>query len=247
MTSCPTNAVTVSSRRDDVPETPPPRRPTGWQQVGGLAGLAYSSVPSVTFVLVNSMAGLKTGIGAAVGAGIALAVTRWIRKQPLRPALSGFVGVAISSFIAYRTGSAKDYFLPDIWLSLACFAALTLSIAIRRPLVGVAWSALNRAPPAWRYDRRSRRRFDLASATLAAGFGARFVVQHWLYQHDLPGWMAFAKIAMNYPLWALALVVIVWAVRRSDDSHQTAERNDRRPHGLLRVRTRRTRRRPGRR
>jgi hypothetical protein len=30
------------------------------------------------------------------------------------------------------------------------------------------------------------------------------------------GWLTVSKIAMNYPLWAAALVVIVWAVRGAD-------------------------------
>jgi hypothetical protein len=28
--------------------------------------------------------------------------------------------------------------------------------------------------------------------------------------------MAVAKITMNYPLWAIVLLVVVWATRRSD-------------------------------
>ncbi|MBB5157347.1 hypothetical protein BJ970_004881 [Saccharopolyspora phatthalungensis] len=32
---------------------------------------------------------------------------------------------------------------------------------------------------------------------------------------DATGWLAFAKIAMGTPLTALALLVVVWAFRRS--------------------------------
>src|SRR5690606_41960071 len=35
-------------------------------------------------------------------------------------------------------------------------------------------------------------------------------------EEDLTGWLAVAKISMGFPLFALALLVIVWAVRRSD-------------------------------
>ena len=47
-------------------------------------------------------------------------------------------------------------------------------------------------------------------------FGARFVVQRWLYDEDSVGWLAFARLSMGYPLMAIALVATVWAVRRSD-------------------------------
>ncbi len=46
-------------------------------------------------------------------------------------------------------------------------------------------------------------------------FFGRFVVQRWLYDQDQTGWLAFARIAMGYPLTALALIVTVWAVGRA--------------------------------
>jgi uncharacterized protein DUF3159 len=47
-------------------------------------------------------------------------------------------------------------------------------------------------------------------------FGARFVVQHWLYVANEVGWLAVARIAMGWPLTALAALVTIWAVRRAD-------------------------------
>ena len=66
------------------------------------------------------------------------------------------------------------------------------------------------------HDRSSLRRYDLATAVLAAVFAARFLVLQRLYENNEVGWLTVAKIAMNYPLWAVALVVIVGAVRRAD-------------------------------
>jgi hypothetical protein len=59
--------------------------------------------------------------------------------------------------------------------------------------------------------------YDVATLALVAVFAARFVVQNWLYGQDATGWLAFARIAMGYPLTAVALVVVVWAVRRASD------------------------------
>ena len=50
---------------------------------------------------------------------------------------------------------------------------------------------------------------------MTAVFTARFVVQFWLYDEQSVAWLALARIAMGYPLTALALVVVVWAVRTS--------------------------------
>ncbi|WP_208758399.1 DUF3159 domain-containing protein [Micromonospora violae] len=118
--------------------------------------------------------------------------------------------------LAARSGEARDFFLADIWWYGVAAIILTLSILVRRPLVGVIWSAMKGAGLWWRHDGPSRRRYDIATAVLAAVFAARFVVLHGLYAQNEVGWLTFSKIAMNYPLWALALVVIVWAVRRAD-------------------------------
>ncbi|MEU4325460.1 DUF3159 domain-containing protein [Nonomuraea dietziae] len=178
--------------------------------------LLLSSLPVAVFVMVEAAAGLTAGVCCALGAALALTVARAVRRQPLRPAIGAFIGVAIASFIAYRTGGAGGYFLAGIWWSLACCCVLLLSMVVRRPLVGVVWSVMNRAPPAWRADRPSVTGYDLATGALAAVFAARFVVQRWLYTEDQTGWLAVAKVVMGYPLWAFALAVAFWAVRRSE-------------------------------
>ncbi|GHF64924.1 hypothetical protein FHX82_006185 [Amycolatopsis bartoniae] len=203
-------AGTDEHKTEDKPE------PTLLEQMGGVSGLLYSSVPIAVFVLVNAFFGLQAGIWSAVGSAVAITVLRLVRREPLQPAISGLFGVAIAAFIAYRTGSAKGFFLFGIWASLVYGAAFLLSIVVRWPLVGVIWNVVNGTGTDWRRDKPSRFGYDLATLALAVVFGARFVVQRWLYDSDHTGWLAFAKIAMGYPLYALALLVVVWAVRRSD-------------------------------
>lgn len=190
--------------------------PTLLEQMGGVSGLIYSSVPVVVFVLANALYGLSAGIWSALGSAVVITVLRVVRKEPLQPAVSGFFGVAIAAFIAYRTGSAKGFFLFGIWSSLVYSCLSVASILLRWPLAGVIWNFLNGTGTGWRKDKPSLLGYDVATLALAAVFGARFVVQRWLYEADYTGWLAFAKIVMGYPLYALALLVVVWAVRRSD-------------------------------
>lgn len=192
------------------------RNQTLLEQMGGVSGLAYSSLPVVVFVLVNAAFGLMPAIWSALGGAVLITVWRVVRKDPVQPAISGFFGVAIAAFIAYQTGSAKGYFLFGIWASAVYFGGLVLSVLARWPLAGVVWNYLNGTGMDWRSDKPSRRYYDIATLALAAVFAARFVVQHYLYAEDFTGWLAAAKIGMGYPLYALALLVVVWAVRRSD-------------------------------
>ncbi|TQR84389.1 DUF3159 domain-containing protein [Mycobacterium hodleri] len=192
------------------------RKPTVLQQAGGVPGLIYASVPSVVFVVAEAVTGLRTATALAVGAGAGIALLRLLRKEPLQPAVSGLVGVAISAFIAYQSGDAKDYFLVGIWGSLVFAVVFFASVLVRWPLVGVIWGAMSGGGQAWRADGSARMGYDVATLALVATFAARFVVQNWLYDLDATGWLAFARIAMGYPLSGVALVVVVWAVRRAD-------------------------------
>jgi hypothetical protein len=191
------------------------KRPTFLEQAGGLSGLFQSSLPPVLLVLIHPW-GIYPAIGCAVGVCVAVALLRAIRRQSLRPAVGGLIGVAISTAVAARTGEARDFFLPSLWLYAIAFVLLTASILLRWPLVGVICSLMRGAAMRWRADRPSRSGYAVATAFVAAVFAARFVVQHWFYVRDDMGWLTFSKIAMNYPLWALALLVVFWAVRRSD-------------------------------
>jgi hypothetical protein len=203
--------------------------PTVLERMGGVSGLVYAGVPTIAYVIVNAIAGLTAAVVVAVGTGAGLIVMRLLRKEPLQPAVSGLLGVVVAALIAYYTGSAENYFLPGIWLSLAMTAVFTASLVVRRPLIGVAWNLMRSAgpDPAWRSDKTVLHAFDMATLAFAAVFAARFVVQDSLYDAGSAGWLAFARIAMGYPLLALALLVVYWAVRRANRRRVDDEANER--------------------
>jgi hypothetical protein len=186
------------------------------EQLGGISGLIYSAVPVLIFVLVNSIFGLMPGIWAALGVAVGITVLRLVRREALQPAISGLFGVGVAAFIAYRTGSAKGFFLFGIWTSLIYCGIFLVSAVVRWPLAGVLWATLNGTGNGWRKDRLARRYYDIATLVWILVFGARFVVQRWLYDANQVGWLAFAKISMGAPLVALALLVTIWAVRKAD-------------------------------
>ncbi|MEV6768667.1 DUF3159 domain-containing protein [Nocardia sp. NPDC051030] len=183
--------------------------------MGGFSGLIYSSLPVLVFVPVNSLRGLTTAIWAALGVATAILVWRLVRKGPVQPAISGFLGVGVCAFIAYRMGEAKGFFLFGIYASLVYAGAFLLSLVVRWPLAGVIWGVLNGHGTEWRSDRRAMRLYDIATAVWAVVFGARYVVQNHLYASDSTGLLAVARLAMGWPLTGVALVVTVWAVRRA--------------------------------
>ncbi len=194
-------------------------------QMGGVSGLIYSSLPVLVFVPVSSLLGLKPAIGAALGVAAAVLIWRLARRETAQPAISGFIGVGICVLIAYLMGESKGYFLLGIWSSLLWASVFGLSVLIRRPVVGYAWGWFNRDGRDWRGVRKAVLAFDLATITWVLVFGSRFVVQHHLYDADQTGWLGVARIAMGWPLTALAALVTYLAIRRAQravDAHYAA-------------------------
>ena len=221
----------VADEPDPEPgaDTPAPRNPTLLDQMGGISGIVASGVPVVVFVVAQAVAGnLVASIVAAVASALLVAGWRLTRGEAVQPALSGLLGVAVCAFIAWRTGEAKGFFLLGIWTSLIYGGVFLLSVIVRRPLVGVIWHLVNGEGQAWRRDVAVRRAFDIASLAWVVVFGARFVVQRWLYDSVYADtWLGWVRIAMGVPLAAVAAAVTVWAVRRS---RQAQARPETRPH-----------------
>lgn len=192
-----------------------PRTPTLLEQMGGIAGLVSSTVPVAVFVTVNVITSLQPALIASLAVAVAIAIWRLSRREVLQPAISGLLGVGVCAFIAYRTGEAKDFFLPGLWYSAILGGAFLLSVLVRWPLAGVIWHVINGEGHAWRQDKRLLTAYTVATLLWTAVFGARLLVQGWLYNSDETTWLAVARLAMGYPLLAVALLGTVWAVRRA--------------------------------
>jgi hypothetical protein len=183
------------------------------EQLGGVAGIVYSSLPVLVFVGTSRLMGLGAAAGAALGVATLILLWRLLRRDSIQPAVSGLIGVAVCVLIAYLLGESKGYFLLGIWTSLIWAAVFAVSMLIRRPVVGYLWSWLHGHDRGWRDVRRAVYAFDVATLTWALVFGARFVVQRVLYDTDHTGWLVVARIAMGWPLAAVAALVTFVAIR----------------------------------
>jgi hypothetical protein len=191
--------------------------------IGGWTGAIITAIPTAVFVIVNVTAGLRWAIIAAVGSAVALTGYRLVRRQPIQQALSGLLGVLIAALIAARTGQARGYFLVGIWTSFVYAVPFGLSLLVRRPLVGLLWEFLDPSPTAEPHRPWHRRRplllaYSWATLAATAVFLARGIVQWQLYGANATGWLAFARIAMGYPLFIAAVgfsfLVVTRARRR---------------------------------
>ncbi|MDT5212586.1 MAG: hypothetical protein QOK18_825 [Mycobacterium sp.] len=182
-------------------------------RAGGVSGLVYSSVPVTVFAATSALLDLETAIVAAFAVAALVLFWQLLRRESLRPALFGFGGVALGAGWAFVTGQAKDFYLPGIWMYLLLAIVFTVSVLIRRPLVGVGWAWVTGRDDSWRRDRRVRLIFDLVTAMMALVSWARFFVQYYLYDTDQAGLLAVARIAMGWPVFVVTSTVIYLAIR----------------------------------
>jgi hypothetical protein len=194
----------------------PSEPPSLAEAVGGPVGMAETSLPAVAFVVAYSASGSDTDTAAIVAVGLALvlAVARLVRRESPRFALSGLIGVGFAAFIATRSGRAENFFLPGLLANAAYAAAFVISIAVRRPLVGVIVSHLDGEGDGWRDDPRRVRAFTRASWLWAALFVVRLIVQLPLYIAGEVVALGVARTAMGLPLFALGLWLTWRLVRR---------------------------------
>ena len=205
-------------------------------QMGGISGLIYSALPVMVLVPVSTAFGLLPALIAALSVAAGILIWRLVRRDSVKPALAGFLGVGISALIAGLVGASKGYFLLGIGTSLSWATVFGVSVLIRRPIVGYVWSWVNGHDRSWRRSRRAVLAFDAATLTWVLVFGARFIVQHHLYDADRTGWLGVARIAMGWPLAAIGALVTYLAIRAAqralhaeDDGSRPVEGADQLP------------------
>ncbi|CQD03775.1 membrane protein [Mycolicibacterium conceptionense] len=182
-------------------------------RVGGISGMVYSALPVTVYATVSALAGRVPAIISALVTAAVVLAWQLLRRESVRPALWGFVGVAVCALLALVTGQAKDFYLPGIWMSLASAIVMTGSILVRRPLVGVIWAWATGRDSTWRQVPGVRLVFNVVTAVLATVSWSRFLVQNYLYDTGQDGLLAVARLAMGWPLFVVTTTLVLLSAR----------------------------------
>lgn len=214
--------IDADPRPEDRPDRGGERNPTLLEQMGGVPGIVASTVPVLVFVVVNVVADLEPALWAAIGAGVAVLVWRLVRRDPIQPAVSGLIGVGVCALVANQTGEARGFYLPGLLYSAFLGLVALVSVIVRRPLAGVIWHGINGHGQGWRHDPVLLRAYGWATGIWAFVFAARVVVQGLLYDANAANWLGIARLAMGYPLLAVAILATIVIVRRAERSRAAA-------------------------
>jgi hypothetical protein len=141
----------------------------------------------------------------ALAIGVLLTLARLVRGQTIQFALAGLAGVGLAAFVVSRSGRAEDFFLPGLLANAGYAAAYMVSIAIRRPLIGVLVSVATQSGWAWRRDPVQMRAYTRASWVWVGLFLTRLAVQLPLYLAGAVVALGVARVAMGLPLFGLGI------------------------------------------
>jgi hypothetical protein len=196
------------------------------EQLGGVRGLIESSLPVLAFVMLNvllgdSVAGLEKrqallwAIIGSVGTALAIGGFRLVRKQPVRHAVNGLFGIALGAWLAWRTGDAKNFYLPGILLTFGQAGVLLISVFVRKPLIGYAWGIMaNKGQQDWFGNAPLFRAFQWLTLLWVASLCVRAGIQYYLYAMDEANAIGIVRILVSWPLYAATFAFTAWFIHR---------------------------------
>lgn len=171
--------------------------------IGGWRGLFDSGAPTLVFVIVYLFQPdkLQVALWSALAVGVAIAVYRAIRKDPLQQVVAGLVGVGIAAAFSAWTGKAENFFLPGLLTNAAYGTVFLISILVRWPLLGVFLGFFTGTGTKWRSVREYRRAAAAATWIWAGMFFLRLAVQLPVFLAGAIGTLGVLKVVMGWPLF----------------------------------------------
>jgi hypothetical protein len=217
-----TDGATVDTELAEKPE--PTIAEAVREQIGGPRGLIESAIPVTVFIVANMATPLWSALGfekalepaiwSAVGAAVLIAIVRLLRRDSIRHAVNGLIGVGIAAFFAARSGRAEDFYLPGIIFSYVEGLAFAVSALIRRPIVGYAWALLTGAHPDWRDHPALVRAYGLITLVWTAAFWTNSTIQLALYYGGHENALGLARLA-GRAFYVGAFAFTIWYGRRA--------------------------------
>jgi hypothetical protein len=205
-------------QRAGIAQVAPGEAPSGralLTAVGGVRGLAESILPGFAFLVVYAITHeLVPSVVIPVVVALVFVVIRLLQRQSLATSLAGILGVAISAGLSLITGRAESNFIPGIVINAVCLVVLLVTLAIRRPLIGIVVGVLLADGDDWRADAGKRRVLTVATWLWAGLFALRLAIEIPLYLAAEVELLAGIKLITGVPLYA-ALLWVTWLLVRT--------------------------------
>jgi intracellular septation protein A len=182
----------------------------------GLPQFAAEAVlPVLVFYAAWSMGGLGAGIAAGTAVSLVLATVLVRRGRDVTLVAIGAAFVVVQAIVGVTSHSATVYLAQPVLLNalwgLGCF----VSIAIRRPLIGIFAGAWYPFPAWFRASDAFRREFSVQSAVFGAFYIARAALRLWALLAAGVGGFVAVSVLTGSPIVLVLIVWGVWHARRT--------------------------------
>lgn len=171
--------------------------------LGGKKGLLDSGLPALVFLVAfNIKHELQTATTAAIIIALVLAILRLVKKDTLQHVISGLIGVVFCAFLARKTGSAVDYYLPGLIINVVYGSVYLIANLAGLPVIGLVLGPILGENLYWRKVAERKSAYIKASWLWVGLFASRLIVQYPLYKSGNLTALGTARLAMGYPLFA---------------------------------------------
>jgi Protein of unknown function (DUF3159). len=210
-------AMAAAAQRSGLGRVKPGETPTAGallSAIGGARGLVESILPGLGFLVTYTVTKeLLPSVLAPLAVAVVFIVVRLASRQAVTTAVAGALGIGISAALALFTGNANDNFVPGFFINGAVLLVMLLSLALRRPFIGVIVALLLNDDD-WRKDPAKLRVAAIATILWAALAALRLAVQVPLYFAATADALAATKLIMGVPLYA-GLLWVTWLLVRT--------------------------------
>jgi Protein of unknown function (DUF3159). len=222
-------AFAQAAQRSGLGRVKPGETPTAGAllaAIGGVRGLVESILPGLGFLVTFTITKeLVPSVLAPLAVAVVFIVIRLVSRQSVMTAFAGALGIGVSAALALFTGNANDNFVPGFFINAGVLLVMLVSLALRRPFVGVIVGLLLNDDD-WRKDPAKLRVAAIATILWATLSGLRLAVQVPLYFLSTADALAATKLIMGVPLYA-GLLWVTWLLVRTawrareepDDGH----------------------------
>ena len=183
--------------------------------LGGWRGLTDAVGPNLLFLVAYLIyPDVLVAVGAALAMSLLLAIVRLATGQRVREAVGGVVLVVLSALLVAVTGNGTDFFLPELIRTGVISALLLLTLAVRRPFVGMLLGPVI-SGKGWRDDATHLRAYDWCTAIWAGAALARTVAKLPFYLDGNVLALGIVDIVMGVPLLLATVYLQLRILRRA--------------------------------
>jgi hypothetical protein len=175
--------------------------------VFGSRNIIDAILPPLLFLLLIRRMGFSFAAWSALGVSLLLVIWRAARRQSVKTAVSGVIGVLVSLALVQLLNREESFFLPGILTGVGTVLVGVGSIIAGKPMVAWTSGLARRWPWDWYWHPRVRPAYTEVTWFWIIFFLARVLVQLNLFQEQAADKLAGVNVLLGWPATLLLLII----------------------------------------